>query len=319
MTSPPLAPPPRIEDKNDLGFGAVVSAQSQRRLLNKDGSFNVRRRGLGLLRSQSLYHSSLSMTWPKFLWSCTAIYVGINVVFAALFLLCGRDALVGMRDEEIGGRFLRAFFFSVETFATIGYGTISPVGVPAHMLMVFEALISVMAQALITGLLFARFSRPTAAILYSKQMLVAPFQGGRAAMFRITNLRDSQLLDVHARVNCSWMDNGVRRFQLLDLERTEVMFFPLAWTIVHPITPTSPMYGLEEADLLSRDFEFLVIVSAIDETFAQTVHARSSYKASEVLWGAKFRNIFNPPDAEGMLSVDVERIDDVDRVPLPAS
>lgn len=319
MTSPILAPPPRTEDKNDLGFGAVVSAQSQRRLLNKDGSFNVRRRGLGVLRSQSLYHASLSMTWPKFLWSCTAIYIGINVVFAALFLLCGSNALVGMRDEEIGGRFLRAFFFSVETFATIGYGTISPVGVPAHMLMVFEALISVMAQALITGLLFARFSRPTAAILYSKQMLIAPFQGGRAAMFRITNLRDSQLLDVHARVNCSWMDNGVRRFQLLDLERTEVMFFPLAWTIVHPIMPTSPMYGLEEADVLSRDFEFLVIVSAIDETFAQTVHARSSYKASEVLWGAKFRNIFNPPDAEGMLSVDVERIDDVDRVPLPTS
>jgi inward rectifier potassium channel len=311
--------PPRLEDKNDLGFGSVVAAQSERRLLNKDGSFNVRRRGLGVLRSQSLYHSALQMTWPKFLWTVTAAYLAINVIFAVLFLASGREALVGAHESQLGGAFGRAFFFSVETFATIGYGEISPVGVMSHMLMVFEALIAVMSQALITGLLFARFSRPTAAILFSENMIVAPHQGGRALMFRITNLRDSQLLDVTARVNCSWMDGANRRFILLELERSSVMFFPLAWTLVHAITPDSPVYGVTEEQMLARNFEFLVTISATDETFAQTVNARSSYKANEMLWGAKFRNIFNPADDEGMLSVDVERIDDVERVPLPLS
>ena len=311
--------PPRLEDKNDLGFGSVVAAQSERRLLNKDGSFNVRRRGLGVLRSQSLYHSALQMTWPKFLWTVTVAYLAINVVFAVLFLACGREALVGAHESQMGGAFGRAFFFSVETFATIGYGEISPVGVTSHMLMVFEALIAVMSQALITGLLFARFSRPTAAILFSENMIVAPHQAGRALMFRITNLRDSQLLDVTARVNCSWMDGANRRFIQLELERSSVMFFPLAWTIVHAITPDSPVFGVTEEQMLARNFEFLVTISATDETFAQTVSARSSYKANEMLWGAKFRNIFNPADDEGMLSVDVERIDDVERVPLPLS
>ena len=320
MTSPAAAlPPPRTDDKNDLGFGSVVSAQSERRLLNKDGSFNVRRRGLGVFRSQSLYHAALSMTWPRFLWTCAIAYLGINVIFAGLFLLCGSDALIGAKEAQMGGTFGRAFFFSVETFATIGYGEISPVGIPGHMVMVLEALIAVMSQALITGLLFARFSKPTAAILFSQQMVVAPFQGGRALMFRITNLRDSQLLDVHARVNSSWMEHGARRFQMVELERSQVMFFPLAWTLVHPITAASPVYGVDETGLAARNFEFLVTIAATDETFAQTVHARSSYKSDEVLWGAKFCNIFNPPDADGFLSVDVERIDDVERVSLPAA
>ena len=311
--------PPRLDDKNDLGFGSVVAAQSERRLLNKDGSFNVRRRGLGVFRSQSLYHSALQMSWPKFLWSVTLAYLTINVFFGLLFLACGRDALVGAHEAQMGGTFGRAFFFSVETFATIGYGEISPVGIPGHIVMVFEALIAVMSQALITGLLFARFSRPTAAILFSEKMIVAPFEGGTALMFRITNLRDSQLLDVKARVSCSWMDGGTRRFTLLELQRADVMFFPLAWTIVHPITADSPIFGVTDAQMLAQNFEFLVTISATDETFAQQVQARSSYKANEMLWGAKFRNIFNPADDEGMLSVDVERIDDVDRVPLPLS
>ncbi len=319
MSAPAKPAPLRPEDKNDLGFGSVVSAQSERRLLNKDGSFNVRRRGLGVLRSQSLYHSALQMSWPKFLWIVTIAYLAINVVFALLFLACGRDALVGVHESQMGGTFGRAFFFSVETFATIGYGEISPVGIPGHMVMVLEALIAVMSQALITGLLFARFSRPTAAILFSQQMIVAPFEGGTALMFRITNLRDSQLLDVRARVSCSWMEGEIRRFSLLELQRAEVMFFPLAWTIVHPITPDSPIVGVSEAQMLTQDYEFLVTISATDETFATQVQARSSYKANEMLWGAKFRNIFNPADDEGMLSVDVERIDDVERVPLPLS
>ena len=322
MTEPAAtSAPPRPEDKNDLGFGAVVTAQSRSRLLNKDGSFNLRRRGLGVWRSQSLYHLALSISWPKFLLNIVAVYIAINVVFAVAFLLCGPTALVGADAQQMGGSAWRAFFFSVETFATIGYGEISPVGMPAHFVMVVEALIAVMSQALITGLLFARFSRPNAAILFSKSMVVAPFQGGRGLMFRITNLRNNQLIDVRARVMSSAFSGGPgagRAFKQLTLERSEVNFFPLAWTLVHPIDERSPLWGLSAEDIRAADFEFLVLISATDDTFAQVVHARSSYTHNEVVWGAKFQNIFNPPDAKGKLSVDIERIDDVQQVPLPS-
>jgi inward rectifier potassium channel len=312
---------PRVEDKNDLGFGAVVSADSKQRLLNKDGTFNVRRRGLRWFESHSPYHLALNASWPKFLVSVIAIYTALNIVFAAAFFICGDGALIGAASRDLGGTMWRAFFFSVETFATIGYGDITPVGFPAHAVMFVESLTALMSQALITGLLFARFSRPTAAIRFSSSMVVAPYKGGRGLMLRMANMRDNQVIDLKARVNCSWLESGVagigRKFQLLELERSEVMLFPLSWTLVHPITEESPLWGLTAEDLRKSEFEFLVLVSGLDETFSQQVHARSSYKPAEIVWGAKFRNIFNPPDVNGILSIDIHRIDQSDPVALP--
>ena len=317
-------PSSRIDDKNDLGFGSVVSNDSSQRLLNKDGTFNVRRAGLGWLESQSLYHDSLNLTWPKFLGWVTLLYVVINILFAALFWLCGPEALMGSAPRGMGGSLWRAFFFSVETFATIGYGEISPVGFPAHMVMVVESLFALMSQALITGLLFARFSRPRAAIRFSSHMVVAPFEGGRGLMFRITNTRSNQIIDLQARVTCSWKEAGSkgmggRRFQQLTLQRSQVIFFPLAWTIVHPITADSPIFGRSDEQMRDCEYEFLILISGTDETFSQQVNTRTSYRADEIVWGAKFRNIFNPPDAKGLLSVDVHRLDEYDVVPLPAA
>lgn len=308
-------PTPRgPEEKGDLGFGAVVSTASRKRLLNPDGSFNVRRVGLPWAEAVSLYHSALTLSWPQFIGWVVLIYLGINVVFALLFVLCGAEALIGPGAATMGGTFARAFFFSVETFATIGYGNLAPSGALPHLIMTAEALVGVLAQALITGLFFARFARPTAAVTFSRRAVIAPFRDGTALMIRMANRRKNELIELKASLSFSYLsdENGVsmRRYRGLSLDRAEVTFFPLAWTIVHPITPASPLWGLDAAALHAKEAEILVLLTGTDDTFATTVHARTSYKPDELDWNRKFTNIFIPPDADGVMSLDISRLDE---------
>ncbi|MDQ8154889.1 MAG: ion channel, partial [Gemmatimonadota bacterium] len=246
------------------------------------------------------------------------IYLGINVVFAVLFMMCGDAALVGPGAATMGGTFARAFFFSVETFATIGYGNLSPSGTPAHLIMTVEALVGVLAQALITGLFFARFARPTAAITFSRRAVIAPFRDGTALMIRMANRRKNELIELKASLSFSYIDQHektpVRRYRPLTLDRAEVTFFPLAWTIVHPITPASPLWGLDATALHDKDAEILLLLSGTDDTFATTVHARTSYKPEQLDWHRKFTNIFNPPDTDGVMSLDISRLDETQPV-----
>ena len=302
-----------LDDHRDLGFGSVVASESHQRLLNRDGSFNVERTGLSFWASFSLYHSLLEMSWPKFLSVMTLFYILSNALFALAFVACGDRALAGAEGE---GRFLRAFFFSVHTFATIGYGNVSPVGFAANALVTLEALVGLFAAALLTGLIFARFARPTAKILFSRQAVVAPYQGRSAFMFRVSNGRRNQIIELAATVlmaKFETVDNRrLRRFYALNLERTKVVFFPLTWTIVHPIDEASPLYGLTQEDLLASDAEFLVLFTGIDETFSQTVHTRSSYKAEEVVWNARFSDIYNRSADDQLLRVDIRRLHNIE-------
>jgi inward rectifier potassium channel len=167
-----------------------------------------------------------------------------------------------------------------------------------------------------TGLIFARFSRPTARIRFSRNAVIAPYRGITALMLRIVNERSNQIVEVDAQLLFSRRadDDGTPRvFDELGLERRHVVFFPLAWTIVHPIDETSPLFGLTAEDLLNVDAEFLVLLKGIDETFSQTVHARSSYTAAELVWDAQFTSMFNPLTADGVVSIDLERLDAIER------
>jgi inward rectifier potassium channel len=319
--TPPVAPVADAEDINrDLGFGAVVSRESRQRLLNRDGSFNVRRDGMKPLESLSLYHYLLTVSWPKFMGLVVAGYLVINTGFGLAYLACGPEALRGATVDEMGGSgFLRAFFFSVETFATIGFGHLFPAGLAANVVVTVESLVGLLGFALATGLLFARFSRPTARIVFSQRALIAPYGGGTAFEFRIVNSRSNQLIEVECQVLFTRVasQGGVRHFAPLALERRKVTFFPLAWTVVHPIDRSSPLFGLTHADLTASNAEFLVLLTGFDETFSQTVHTRSSYKPEELVWGASFKNMFNPPAPEGGISIDIGRLHDYERVPLP--
>jgi inward rectifier potassium channel len=242
----------------------------------------------------------------------TVGYFAANVFFALLYLACGSGALEGIPSSQTGGSFGRAFFFSVETLSTIGYGNIVPNGVAPHVVMTIEALIGLLVFALGTGLLFARFSRPTAAIVFSSRSVVAPYRGITAFMFRVTNGRSNQIVEIEAKVLFSRIEGSVRKYDELKLERSRVTFFPLSWTVVHPIDEKSPMRGYTHADFAAKDAEFLILLAGIDETFSQTVHARSSYKADEIVVGEKFVNIYNDVDEQGIVSIDVRRLSETE-------
>lgn len=306
------------EDTRDLGFGSVVAGESRQRLLNRNGSFNVSRDGLSFWESLSLYHSLLTMSWLRFLSVMTVYYLTVHALFAFAYMLCGEGALAHSATEVYSSSFRRAFFFSVHTFATIGYGNISPLGLAANIVVTFEALVGLLSVALVTGVIFARFSRPTANILFSEHALVAPYRGITAFEFRLTNARSNQIIELGAKVLFARFEdnNGtmIRRFYPLTLERDKVTFFPLSWTIVHPIDEHSPLFGLTNEDLLKANAEFLILLTGIDETFSQTVHARSSYKADEIVWNARFADIYNRTSDTETLTIDVRRLDMIERI-----
>jgi inward rectifier potassium channel len=243
----------------------------------------------------------------------------LNGFFAVGYVLCGQGGLVNTLDTGIYSPFLKAFFFSIHTSATIGYGSTVPVGVPTNILVALESVVSLLGLAVVTGLVFARFSRPVADILFSKNALMTFLGDLRSFQFRIVNSRNNQIIDLHVRLLVSRFENNasgaaVRRYYPLRLERESVVFFPLSWTIVHPIDRDSPLFGVTEEQLCASGAEFLILLTGMDETFSQVVNARSSYRANEIIWDAKFADIF-VYDPEGrMAGVDIKRFHDTTRI-----
>jgi len=312
-----MATPSMREEDRDLGFGAKVATESRLRFLNRDGTFNVRRTGIRQLSTLNLYHFLLTMSWAQFLGLVLLLYFLSNIVFGLLYSFLGAEYLVDTSSEPTANIFLRGFFFSVQTFATIGYGTIHPVGIIPNLLVTIESYYSMIATALITGLVFARFSRPTAKIIFSETAVIAPYRNGSGFMFRLVNSRKNQLIEVKAQVLLTRFierdGTTTRSFDLLKLEREKVSFLPLAWTIVHPIDEQSPMFGLTEEDFEKSDVEILVILSAMDETFAQTVHTRTSYKLKEIKFGCKFANLYNEIEAGEPISIDIRKLSETEK------
>jgi inward rectifier potassium channel len=303
-------------EERDLGFGSRVLESARARFLNRDGTFNVVRENQPFLRSLNLYHEMLSAPLWVFYAVIVGIYVLLNLLFAGLYLLCGPGALHGSTAVTPAEQFLEAFFFSVQTLATIGYGRLSPDGAAANSLVAIEALVGLLGVAFATGLSFARFSRPLAHIQYSDRAVIAPYRGISGLMFRIINERRNQLIEVKARVTLSRIvnENGrrVRKLEPLALERTTVLFFPLHWTIVHPIDEKSPLQGATAESLRESEAEFLILVTGTDETFSETVHSRSSYLAQEVVVGARFADMFVEA-GDGRPRIDVGRFHELER------
>jgi inward rectifier potassium channel len=299
----------------DPGFTQQV-AGTLRRAINRNGTFNVRRRQAGW-REFHLYLYLINTSWPGFFLAIFVGYFLVNIAFAVVYVMLGPDAIHGGADSTPWGHFLTAFFFSAHTLTTVGYGTLSPNGTPANLLAAFEALTGLMGFAVATGLLFGRVSRPSARLSFSEKMLVAPYRDGTSIQFRIVNLRPSVLMELEASILLMTVEgppgSAVRRYHRLTLERDRVYFLPLTWTIVHPIDDTSPLRHRTQAELETLQAEFLILIKAFDDTFSQTVHTRFSYRYDEVVWGAKFMPAFSL-DGGGDVLLDVDKVGDFTRV-----
>jgi inward rectifier potassium channel len=291
-----------------------------KRVINRDGQFNVRRTGQSW-RDWHPYLFMISRSWPVFFLLVMVGFLIINVAFALAYLAVGIENLKNAEGPTAEASFLNAFFFSAHTLSTVGYGNIWPVGWAANLVAVLESLVGVLGFAIATGLLFGRFSRPSARFGFSNSMLVAPYMGGTSLQFRVVNRRRNNIIDLEARVLLMTVEScdgkPERRYLKLDLERPTVLFFPLTWTVVHPIVDGSPLLGKTAQDLERLQAEVLIMMKGHDESFGQSVHARYSYRYDEIVWGARFATAFEVEE-NGDLRIEVDKVSLTTPAELPA-
>jgi inward rectifier potassium channel len=302
----------------DLGLG-IGAAGSNQRMINPDGSFNVRRNGQSFFERFHFYHFLLNISWLRFHLVVLAFYFVVNCVFALLYWWVGLEQLGGLEQTTSNGRLLEAFFFSAQSLTTVGYGRIAPVGLAAGLLATIESLVGLMSFALITGILYGKFTRPNVRILFSTHAVMGPFQKKNAFMFRCVNARENQLIETEVQVvmaiNQPAGETVRRMFFSLALERDKINFFPLPWTIVHPIDEKSPLFGLNAEDLESRKAEVFILLKAFDDNFHQQVYARYSYTWKDFLWGQKFFVIHHVSN-DGTTEIDMKKFNQTELAPL---
>jgi len=283
-------------DKNS-GFGTNANSYGGR-FVNKNGTPNIEKRGMHLLHRISWYHTMINMPNWKFMTILFTFYIVINFVFAIAYYAIGIEHLDGIeQSQSVLTQFGQAYFFSAQTFTTVGYGHISPTGFLASALSSAEALIGLLSFAIATGLFFGRFSKPTAFLKFSHHALISPYRESKALMIRLVPFKNTNFTDAKAKVTLgmSLEENGQKtnKFYSLELELDRINALSLSWTLVHPITENSPLYNFTEEDFKKTHGEILVFITTFDDMFSNTVAARTSYTFDEVIYGAKFETMYN--------------------------
>jgi inward rectifier potassium channel len=311
----------REEDLREVGFGTKVYEANQR-LLNKNGSSNVIRKGLPFFESLSFYHALISMSWWKFSLFVFSTYLTVNLAFAGIYYFIGLEQLGGMIGTTMTDKFWEAFFFSAQSLTTVGYGRINPIGTGASIVATIESMFGLLGFALATGLLYGRFSRPVVKILYSHKAVIAPYRDMTGFMVRIANKRKNELIEVEAGLIFSHVENDsgkeMRRFEFLSLELKRINVLSTSWTIVHPIDDNSPLRNLKPEDFKRKQIELLLMVKGFDESFSQTVYSRSSYRYDEIEYGAKFIPLVSP-GPNGSVVLELDKIHDYEKAELQSA
>jgi inward rectifier potassium channel len=304
-----------FKQAQDPGLGEKYFKHTKR-IINKDGSFNIKRTGGGL-SSINGFHYLINISWTKFLLIVFAGFVSINLLFAVLYQFAGIENLSNAAAQNKMQSFLNTFFFSVQTFATVGYGGIHPTGIFSNIIASLESMTGILSFALATGLLYGRFSKPSAKIIFSEKALITPFKEGKALMFRVANSRENILMEMEANAMLTFLDKSEGRFTRkyfpLKLEIKFIYFFPLPWTVVHTIDEESPLFGKTVKELEELEAELLIMIKGFDDSFSQHVIARSSYKHDEIDWDVKFVRAYTT-DESGETIVDLEKVSETEKV-----
>jgi inward rectifier potassium channel len=307
----------------EFGFGNTRNASGQR-ILNKDGTSNFKRIGEPRFNAVNIFHSLITMSWWKFNILVFGFYFLLNLLFTFAYYFLSPDAIAGMIYTSEKEKFLEIFYFSSQSLTTVGYGRLNPTGSIAGTIASIESMMGLLGFALATGLLYGRFSRPTAKLLYSENVLISPYHhpiysinAPTALMFRIANARRNQLIEVEATLLFSYNEtkNGViqRRYANLKLEIPKINLLALSWTIVHPINEESPLRDLTEKDLEALDVEIMVNIKAIDDTYVQQIFDRSSYHWEEIKWDVKFATMIGV-DQHGATTLDLKKISKLENI-----
>jgi inward rectifier potassium channel len=282
----------QIKSNEDTGFGTNPDNYGGR-FINRDGSFNVRKEGLPFFRRFSLYHSMLNMPIWKFYGTLFVFYLSVNFIFAWIYFFIGSTQFQGIQAIGAGATFKEVFFFSTETFTTVGYGRVNPTGDAANSVAAIESMLGFLSFAVATGLLYGRFSKPKAFLSFSREALVSPYRDGKALMFRFAVYKDNHTLtNLDIKVNAALVlsDNGksIYKFFDLELERSHVESLPMNWTVVHPLNADSPLFEYTADDMRRTDLEIYVSVRGFDDVYSNIVQQRTSYTYHEILFDRKF-------------------------------
>ena len=309
----------KAKTEDNTGFGSNSSNYGGR-FLTKNGNANVRKDGIGFIESISWYHTMLNIPRWKFLFIILLFYVVVNLFFAILYFLIGVEHLNGITANTNLEKFGQAYFFSVQTYTTVGYGHINPTGFLASFVSSIEALIGLLTFAIATGLFYGRFSRPSAFVRFSENAIIAPYQNGKALMFRLAPYKNTNLVDAEMRLTLgiSVEENGVvvNKFYTLPLEMERVNALTLSWTIVHPIDEESPLFGFKESDYKNIQGELLVFFKTFEDMYSSTVVKRTSYTFTEVVYGAKFLSMFTRSSHNDKTLLHLDKLNAFERVNL---
>lgn len=309
----------RIKQENaeNSGFGSRASG----RFINKDGLPNVKRRGVNVFNRLSWYHTMLNLSSFKFITYLVSMYILINLVFACIYYLIGVEHLTGIDKSNPLDEFIDVFFFSSQTFTTVGYGRIAPIGFLASLVATFEAFLGLLTFAIATGLFYGRFSRPRAYLRFSDIAVIAPFQDVTALMFRLAPYKNNALTDADVTLSTAIEINedGTTKsnFYRLETQLSKINTLSLNWTIVHKIDENSPFAGFSADDFKNTNIEIIVHVRAFDEVFSNTVVQRASYVSREIIYGAKFLPMYYPDEEKDSTVLDLDKINEYQKAELP--
>ncbi|MBB6462787.1 ion channel [Flammeovirga kamogawensis] len=308
----------------DPGVGVQYDHETKR-IINSNGSFNVRRKGTANF-VRDAYHWLISIRWFPFVIVVGSVILSTNIIYAFLYMACGLEDISGVIvSDSMGDNFTQALFFSVQTFTTVGYGAMAPESNVIGIIASIEAFNGLLLSAFSTGILYGRFSRPLSKIIFSKNAIITLFKdtNKKSLQFRIINKRANTLLNLRASVFISIQEPITtsegkeihkRNFFDLSLERSKIMFMPLSWTLVHMIDEQSPLYGITQEEMIKRHAEVLITLKVYDETFGQDTYTYHSYYATDFLEGKRFIRNFQVDD-EGDIILNVNDVHNIEDQP----